>query len=75
MAKNYQINQKRDFNPFNRVEVDVPQRNTFDLSHDNKLTLDMGKLVPVTIHTVHRVLMDPINLLLPAKTTARLVNL
>ena len=49
MAKNYQINQKRDFNPFNRVEVDVPQRNTFDLSHDNKLTLDMGKLVPVLV--------------------------
>lgn len=49
MANNYQINQKRDFNPFNRVEVNVPQRNTFDLSHDNKLTLDMGKLVPVLV--------------------------
>ena len=49
MANNYQINQKRDFNPFNRVEVNVPQRNTFDLSHDNKLTFDMGKLVPVLV--------------------------
>lgn len=40
---------KRDFNPFNRVRVDVPNTNKFDLSLDNKLTLDMGKLYPVLV--------------------------
>lgn len=40
---------KRDFNPFNRIRVDVPNTNSFDLSFDNKLTLDIGKLYPVLV--------------------------
>lgn len=40
---------KQDLNPFNRVLVETPDRNTFDLSFDNKLTLDMGDLYPVLI--------------------------
>ena len=40
---------KQDLNPFNRVLVETPDRNTFDLSFDNKLTLDMGNLYPVLI--------------------------
>lgn len=39
----------KDFNPFNRVQVDTPNTNKFDLSFDNKLTLDMGKLYPVLV--------------------------
>lgn len=38
---------KKDFNPFNRTRVESPNWNMFDLSFDNKLTLDMGQLVPV----------------------------
>lgn len=34
------------FKIFNQIKVDVPQSNTFDLSHDIKLTLKMGSLVP-----------------------------
>lgn len=44
-----QIKQKRDFNPFNRIQVDSPNTNLFDLSYDNKLSLDMGKLIPVMV--------------------------
>lgn len=40
---------KQDLNPFNRVLVETPDRNTFDLSFDNKLTLDMGNLYPVLL--------------------------
>lgn len=40
---------KQDLNPFNRVLVETPDRNTFDLSFDNKLTLDMGNLYPVLV--------------------------
>jgi len=34
-------------NIFNSVQLRKPQRSTFDLSHDVKLTLKMGELVPV----------------------------
>lgn len=37
------------FNPFNSVKVDNPNSNQFDLSFDNKLTLDMGGLYPVLV--------------------------
>ena len=40
---------KQDLNPFNRVLVETLDRNTFDLSFDNKLTLDMGNLYPVLV--------------------------
>lgn len=39
----------RDFNPFNRIRVDAPNQNSFDLSFDNKLTTDMGLLTPVMV--------------------------
>lgn len=32
---------------FSQVAMRKPRHNTFDLSHDKKLTLDIGKLVPV----------------------------
>lgn len=35
------------YNPFTTIQVKAPNTNQFDLSFDNKLTLDMGKLVPV----------------------------
>lgn len=34
---------------FNEIELKHVQSNTFNLSHDKKLTLDMGYLVPVTV--------------------------
>lgn len=34
---------------FNQNQSDSPQFSTFDLSHENKLTLDMGKLVPIFV--------------------------
>lgn len=37
------------FNPFNIIKQDVLDTNEFDLSFDNKLTLDMGNLYPVLI--------------------------
>lgn len=39
-------------NPFNTVEVDTPNRNSFDLSHENKLSLKMGNLTPVLCQEV-----------------------
>lgn len=36
-------------NPFTQIIVETPATNTFDLSHDNKLSLDMGKLYPVLV--------------------------
>jgi len=33
-------------NPFNSINVFAPKRNKFDMSHEKKLTLDMGYLVP-----------------------------
>lgn len=35
-------------NIFNTIRVKKPQTSTFDLSHDVKLSLDMGNLVPVS---------------------------
>lgn len=32
---------------FNQVTMDRPQESTFDLSHEVKLSLDMGKLIPI----------------------------
>ena len=32
--------------------VDKPKRNTFDLSHQNNLTLKFGELVPVLVQEV-----------------------
>lgn len=37
------------FNLFNTVKMTRPKRNTFDLSHDVKFSLDMGNLVPIMI--------------------------
>lgn len=37
------------FNPFNIIKQDVLDSNQFDLSFDNKLTLDMGNLYPVLV--------------------------
>lgn len=34
-------------NLFNTVKVDVPKSNVFDLTHDVKLSLNMGELVPI----------------------------
>ena len=39
-------------NPFNTVEVDTPNRNSFDLSHEKKLSLKMGNLTPVLCQEV-----------------------
>ena len=39
-------------NPFNTVEVDTPSRNSFDLSHEKKLSLKMGNLTPVLCQEV-----------------------
>lgn len=35
------------FKFFNQIQVQKPSRNTFDLSHDHKLSLKMGKLTPI----------------------------
>lgn len=32
---------------FNQVETNRPRSNTFNLTHDKKLTCDMGKLIPI----------------------------
>lgn len=36
-------------NIFKQVEMRKPKRNTFNLSHTRKMTLDMGKLVPIMV--------------------------
>lgn len=36
-------------NLFNSIEIRVPNSNNFDLTHDVKLSLDMGQLVPVMV--------------------------
>lgn len=36
-------------NLFNSIQVKKPNRNVFDLSHDVKLSLDMGNLVPIMV--------------------------
>lgn len=37
---------------FENVQANTPRSNTFDLSHEKKLTCDMGELVPVLLHEV-----------------------
>ena len=37
---------------FNSVKVERPRRNVFDLSHENKLSLDIGNLVPILCEEV-----------------------
>lgn len=39
-------------NIFNQVQLKKPSTNVFDLSYDHKLSLDMGKLVPVHVMDV-----------------------
>lgn len=39
-------------NIFNSVSVKPPKRNKFNLSHQNKLTCEMGKLIPVLMEPV-----------------------
>lgn len=39
-------------NSFNSVQVRKPNSNTFDLSHDFKYSMQMGKLVPVLVQEV-----------------------
>ena len=34
-------------NPFTKIRLKKPKRNKFDLSHDKKLTLKMGELIPI----------------------------
>ena len=34
-------------NLFNSIQVKTPPKNVFDLSHDVKLSLNMGELVPI----------------------------
>lgn len=34
---------------FNKIEIKSVGSNTFDLSHDRKMTLDMGELVPICV--------------------------
>jgi hypothetical protein len=38
---------KMNNSPFTSIKVQTPETNTFDLSHDNKLSLDIGGLYPV----------------------------
>lgn len=35
--------------PFTQIQVQTPETNQFDLSHDNKLSLDMANLYPVLV--------------------------
>lgn len=39
-------------NIFNNIRVTKPRRNVFDLSHEHKLTMNMGDLVPVYLQEV-----------------------
>lgn len=41
------------FNPFNTIRVEKEGSNTFDLSFDNKLTLDMGRIYPVLVQDTY----------------------
>lgn len=36
-------------NIFNSIQLSTPKRNVFDLTHDVKLSMDMGKLVPICL--------------------------
>lgn len=37
---------------FNQIQVKKPNRNRFDLSHERKFSLDMGRLVPIMVQEV-----------------------
>lgn len=37
---------------FNAIQLRKPSKNKFDLSHEKKLTLDMGKLVPIMVQEI-----------------------
>lgn len=37
---------------FNEVQNNKPQSNTFDLSHDKKMSMKMGKLVPIHVQEI-----------------------
>lgn len=37
---------------FNNTQFSKPKRNLFDLSHERKLTMNMGDLVPILLHEV-----------------------
>lgn len=39
-------------NPFTHIRLKKPKRNKFDLSHDKKLTLKMGELIPILCQEV-----------------------
>lgn len=39
-------------NPFTNIRLKKPKRNKFDLSHDKKLTLKMGELIPIMCQEV-----------------------
>lgn len=39
-------------NPFTNIRLSKPKRNKFDLSHDKKLTLKMGELIPIMCQEV-----------------------
>lgn len=39
-------------NPFTKIRLKKPKRNKFDLSHDKKLTLKMGELIPILCQEV-----------------------
>jgi len=47
-----QFNPKKRANFFDKILMKVPTTNTFDLSYDNKLTFNMGELVPVMCQEV-----------------------
>jgi hypothetical protein len=46
------FNPKKRANFFDKILMKVPTTNTFDLSYDNKLTFNMGELVPVMCQEV-----------------------
>jgi hypothetical protein len=37
---------------FNQIKLNAPKRNAFDLSHEKKLSFDMGELVPILVQEV-----------------------
>lgn len=52
MAKSY-FNPKRRRNFFEKILLEVPSTNVFDLSHSNKLSFNMGELIPVYTQEVY----------------------
>lgn len=52
MSRNRYFNPKKRDNFFDKILVDVPSTNSFDLSFDNKLSFNMGELVPIMCQEV-----------------------